>query len=202
MKKRIIYVIIFVVVVLGVIGLVVFFNNATTNRDETSNKVKIGSKTESTNTTEAITTIKKETVEATVTELDDGTLYQVGEPLQNIDLIIGDKFFETQINDIYINTTQYLGKTIEIEGLYYKDPYGYTIVGRYSNANLCQYCQGFPNLEYEWNGNQTPPLVNDVTWIKLKGTLTRGEDDYGEYYYIAANSLEVMNERGIDTVNN
>ena len=42
----------------------------------------------------------------------------------------------------------------------------------------------------------------EITWIKLTGTLKKGRDLFDEYYYIEANSFEVMNERGQDTVNN
>ena len=52
------------------------------------------------------------------------------------------------------------------------------------------------------SSNAISRLVDGITWLKVKGTLKAGTDSYGEYYYIAANSIEVMNERGIDTVNN
>ena len=203
-KKRIIYGILFVVVVLGIVGLIVFFNNATENRDKVANTTtSIGNKT--TDNTEAASA-KKETVQATVTELDDGTLYQVGEPLQNIDMVIGDNLYDTQIADININFSQYSGKTIEIEGMYMQNM-DYTFVGRFSTSNLCPTCpQGVSYFEYEWDGDQTPKLTDTVSWIKVKGTLASGRDfiegEFVPYYYIKANSIEVMNERGIDTVNN
>ncbi len=60
----------------------------------------------------------------------------------------------------------------------------------------------FTFFEYEWHGEKIPNLVDEIQWLKIKGTLTRGSDEYGEYYYIDAKSVEVMNERGQDTVNN
>ena len=208
-KKRIIYMIIFVAAVLGVGGLIMFFNNATASRDKQANSaINLGNKTTqnsidtNSNSNNNAQTTKKETVTTTVSELGDGTLYSIGDTTQKADIIIGDNLFDTQLSDINLNFSQYEGKTIEIEGMYMINS-PYTFVGRYSNSNLCQYCpQGYSYFEYEWNGDQTPYLADEVTWLKVKGTLTRGEDDYGEYYYIAANSIEVMNERGIDTVNN
>lgn len=211
-KKRIIYAILFVIVVLGVGGLIIFFNNATENRDKIANiPTNLGNKTttESTKnnaisniTSNNTTLVAKEKVAATISKLNDGTMYQTGDLIEKADIVIGDNLFDTQLADINLNFPQYEGKTIEIEGMYMENT-PYTFVGRYSNSNLCAYCpQGYSYFEYEWNGDKTPYLADEITWLKIKGTLTRGEDDYGEYYYIAANSLEVMNERGIDTVNN
>lgn len=207
MKKRIIYVIIFIVAIVGIAGLVVFFNNATTNRDEKQANItnNIGNKPkneDTSNTISTTTTNDEAKLAATVSEMDDGTLYQIGEPLDNIDLVIGDNLFDTQLSDINLNFSQYEGKTIEIEGMYMINK-PYTFVGRYSNSNLCAYCpQGYSYFEYEWHGDKSPRLVDEITWLKVKGTLSKGEDKYGEYYFIQANSIEVMNERGIDTVNN
>jgi len=45
-------------------------------------------------------------------------------------LVIGDDYFITQLNDIYYNVDDYIGKTIEIEGFPLSDP-SYKFVGRY-----------------------------------------------------------------------
>ncbi len=201
-KKRIIYGILFIVAVLGIGGVILFFNNATENRDKASNTATtLGNKT-----TETTATVKQQTAKATVTELEDGTLYQIGEPFENVDMVIGDNLFDTQIADININFSQYDGKTIEIEGLYMENNQ-YTFVGRYSTSNLCPTCpQGVSYFEYEWNGDQKPNLIDAVSWIKVRGTLAGGRDfiegKFVPYQYIKVNSIEVMNERGIDTVNN
>lgn len=202
MNKKVLYIIIFIVAIVGVVGLVFFFNNATQNRDSKVNTIASGEKEQTNN--------NKET-KVTVTELEDGTLYQIGEPIEKVDKVIGNNFYDTQINDIYLNFSQYEGKTIEIEGMYIKqtayngDPI--TLIGRYSTANVCQYCsQGYSSFEYEWKGDKTPRLISEVSWIKLKGTLKKGRyflnGQFDFYYYIEVNSMEVMNERGMDTVNN
>ena len=204
-KKRIIYAILFIIVVIGVVGLIVFFNNATENRDKIANTpTNLGNKTNDNTVNNNIieSNAKDNNKTTTVTKLSDGTLYQTGELIDKADIVIGDNLYDTQLADINLNFSQYEGKSIEIEGMYMlNNPY--TFVGRYSNSNLCAYCpQGYSYFEYEWKGDQKPYLVDEISWLKIKGILTRGSDDYGEYYFIDANSIEVMNDRGIDTVNN
>ena len=222
MGKRVIYLIIFIVAIAGVVGLVIFFNNATTNRDakiaNAANNLGNKTKTEVNSnvnpeittidtTTTATTTSQKAKLPTTVTELDDGTLYQIGEPLESVDIVVGDNMYNTQITDFNYNFPEYEGKTIEIEGMFMKNEdkllgYCYTFVGRYSNVASTCCPQGYAYFEYEWYGDQEPRLVDEITWLKVRGTLTQGEDAGGPYFYIAANSMEVMNERGQDTVNN
>ena len=210
MGKKVIYLIIFIVAIAGVVGIVMFFNNATANRDNTIAEAanNLGGKTKENKESNTIAETTNKKLATTITELEDGTLYQIGDKQENVDIVIGDNLFDTQLSDISLNFSQYEGKTIEIEGMYMKNEdklakYCYTFVGRYSNSNLCQYCpQGYSYFEYEWHGDKTPRLVDEITWIKIRGTLTKGKDKAGEYYYIKANSMEVMNERGQDTVNN
>lgn len=217
MGKRALYLIIFIVAIAGVVGLVIFFNNATENRDAkiadaannlggraSSATTKETNTTNTTNTSTNTTTAKKDT---TKTELDDGTLYQNGEALEKIDIVVGDNMYDTQITDFNLNFKEYEGKTVEIEGMYMENKNEvtnskYTFVGRYSNVPSQCCPQGYSYFEYEWKGDQTPRLVDEISWIKVTGTLKKGRDLYSEYIYIDANSIEVMNERGMDTVNN
>ena len=75
--------------------------------------------------------------------------------------------------------------------------------GRYATTSVCPGCPpGICYLEYEWYGNQTPEIIDEDTWIKVKGTLKEGRDQGIPYYYIDAASIEVMNEKGENTVEN
>ena len=79
----------------------------------------------------------------------------------------------------------------------------YTFVGRYSNSNICPNCPpGYAYFEYEWHGNQSPELVEEESWLKIKGKFTLGDDNGLPYYYIDVASMEVMNEKGLTTVDN
>ena len=205
MKKKIIYIVLLVVVL---VGIVLFFaiqdkiniggkqnNNSQVVGNRSSNEVASGTaKTDASNAKKA--TIRK--------ELEDGVLYTFSEEDKDADIVIGDNFFDTQITDIMNNFALYKGKTIEIEGMFL-DSAPYTFVGRYSTSNMCAYCpQGFSYFEYVWDGDKFT-TVNEQTWLKVKGTLCVGNDNtsnFQDYYYIQASSIEVKNEKGIDTVNN
>lgn len=112
----------------------------------------------------------------------------------NIDIVVGDKLYATQINDWYMYFDQYEGKTVEIEG-YYIDSDPYTIIGR--SGPSCPYCSGgYVSFEF-FSEDDLSGLVSESDWIKVKGILRQGDDsDYGPFYYIEAISVEKMDEVG------
>ena len=154
------------------------------------------------NTTEdSVVVEEKEIKTATVTELEDGTKYSVTDEEITPEIVIGDNYFGTQLADINMNFDQYEGKTIEIEGLYFENM-DYTFVGRYSTSNVCPTCPtGYSYFEYEWHGDKKLPVADSENWLKVVGTLEKGYDGV-EYYYIDVANVEIMNEKGIDTVSN
>lgn len=153
--------------------------------------------------TEDINTVAedKEIKKVTVTELSDGVKYSIIDEEINPEIIIGDNYYDTQLTDINLNFDKYEGKTIEIEGLYfYNDPY--TFVGRYSTSNMCPNCPtGYAYFEYEWRGDKEILAEVEESWIKVKGTLKRGNDGE-EYYYIDVVEIEVMKQKGKEIVSN
>lgn len=202
-KKKIIYVVL-LIVVLVVVGIFIFITANRTERldvGNSNNTTSLGNRgTESID--EATGNSGKKVV--TVTELNDGTLYAVTDKDIKADIVIGDNYFDTQLADINLNFSKYEGKTIEIEGFPLTNS-PYTFVGRYSTANLCAYCpQGYSYFEYQWQGDKTPELKEEESWLKVKGTLKSAYDDSigSDYYYIDVLSLEVMNKQGVKTVNN
>ncbi len=116
----------------------------------------------------------------------------------NIDIVVGDNLYATQINDWYMYFDQYEGETVEIEG-YYIDSDPYTIIGR--SGPSCPYCSGgYVSFEFFSDGDLSG-LVSESDWIKVKGILRQGDDsDYGPFYYIEAISVEKMDEVGQSTV--
>lgn len=142
-----------------------------------------------------------ETKPATETQLSDGIEYSVTDEEIKPEIVFKDSFFDTQISEINTNFPSYEGCTVEIEGLYFENE-NYTFVGRYSTSNLCAYCPtGYSYFEYEWHGDKKPELVDSESWIKIVGTLKEGNDGV-DYYYIDVARLEVMNEKGQETVSN
>ena len=68
---------------------------------------------------------------------------------------------------------------------------------------MCADCPtGYAFLEYQWNADNKPTLTPEDSWLKVKGKLAKGNDNGQEYYYIDVASIEVMNERGQETVSN
>lgn len=144
---------------------------------------------------------KKGTKASKETKLDDGIKYSVTDEDVKADIVLKDNYFDTQIADINLNFDNYEGKTIEIEGLYFENE-TYTFVGRYALSNLCPTCPaGYSYFEYEWNGDKVFSLKDSESWIKVIGTLKKGNDGV-DYYYIDASSIELMNEKGQETVSN
>jgi hypothetical protein len=60
-------------------------------------------------------------------------------------------------------------------------------------------------MEFQLKGTIDRTFTAKDDWIKVIGTLAKGNDetsDFQDYYYLEVLSIEVMNERGVDTVNN
>lgn len=118
----------------------------------------------------------------------------------NIDIVVGDEYYSTQINDWYMNFEEYEGKTVEIEGYYISDYLPYLFVGRYGPT--CPYCQGgYVCFEFYTKEDLTK-LVSGQDWIKVRGILRQDEDDSGKFYYIETLSIDKMEKAGLDTVAN
>lgn len=165
----------------------------TVSNEEVSNET-------SNETTENVT-VEKEVVAATETKLADGIKYSISNKEIKPEVVLKDNYYDTVIADMNLNFENYEGKTIQMDGLYFENGQ-YTFVGRYSTSNVCPACPaGYAYFEYEWHGDKEIELTDSESWIKVIGTLKKGNDGV-EYYYIDADSIEVMNEKGVETVSN
>ena len=136
--------------------------------------------------------------------VSDGTLYSIDGNVYTADVVVDEKFYDTTINDMWLNPKSYYDKNIEIEGLYLAN-LPYTFVGRYSESNLCPNCPtGYSYFEYQLKSDIDAELANEEDWIKVIGTLKEGIDESTKstYLYLDVLSLEVMNTKGNDTVTN
>ena len=207
MNKKILYIVLLVIVIVLVGGFFIFLSTSKSNQADANATNTLGSRSETTYTENEVKANENSTskeIKTTVTTLDDGTLYSLSEDTVKADIVIGDNYFDTQMTDLMTNYNNYKGKTVEVEGMYLAgEPY--TFVGRYSNSNLCAYCpQGYSYIEFIWDGD-TIKLTDTDSWIKVVGALKKGNDatsGFQDYFYLQADSIEVMNERGNDTVNN
>ncbi len=113
---------------------------------------------------------------------------------------IGDKFFITQVNDIYLNADDYLGKTIKLEGVFKQstgeEPYCFVI--RYGPG--CCGNDGLVGFEVAWDKEKDQTYPADDSWVEAEGVLKSYEEEGYQLSYIDLTSLNVLAKRGAETV--
>ncbi len=128
----------------------------------------------------------------TVSESDDNP--------SGIDIDITEKMYVAYINEIYVNTEDYLGKTIRIQGMFqaYLDVNnGQTYYYVYRTGPGCCGNDGsMCGFEFTW-GEDIP---NDNDWIEVVGSLRTYEEDGWTYLTLNAKSVTVLYTRGAETV--
>ena len=194
--KKVLWILLLIIIIVGIIFGVKFIKpKLDSNQYTDAFKEHSSSKSENDNTDKEYQKV----------ELEDGVLYTLTGKKEKADVVVGDNYFDTTINDMFLNYDKYKDKNIEIEGIYFiTDPY--TFVGRYSISNLCPYCpEGYSYLEYQLDGKLDYEFTDEKEWIKVIGTLQKANDEtsnYQDYFYIKVTNLEIMNERGQETVKN
>ena len=116
---------------------------------------------------------------------------------------IKEKMFATQVSDVYLNTGDYLGKTIKLEGVfkseqYYEDREPYRFVVRYGPGGCCG---GDANVGFEvkWSEENARPYPSAESWVEAAGEL-KVDDEVGIYLYLELVSLTVLSKRGAENV--
>jgi zinc transport system permease protein len=118
---------------------------------------------------------------------------------------IREKMFIAQVNDVYLNPEDYLGKTIKLEGLFKAEEYfnkesPLCFVVRYGPG--CCGNDGNAGFEVAWNNetaaNRTYPKDDD--WVEVVGTLQSYEEEGYPYLYLALSGLTVLDKRGAEFV--
>lgn len=167
-------------------------NTSTTlNQYESSNE-NSSSTNNSSNTESSSTSFKNEsnTVEEYTIENDvsiDGIVE------------IREKMFLSQVNDIYLNSDEYVGKNIKYEG-YFATFYDESTEKNYyfvlRNGPGC--CGNDSNVGFEIQWNDTIPEENQ--WLEITGTLEAYEENGYEYLRLLLKSFKILAVRGNDTV--
>ena len=115
---------------------------------------------------------------------------------------IKEKMFISQVNDVYLNKDDYLGKTIKLEGLFKMDQgydKTYCFVLRYGPG--CCGNDGNVGFEVAWDKEKEKPYPGEDAWVEATGELkTYEEDGELEFLYLDLISLKVMDKRGQETV--
>ena len=115
---------------------------------------------------------------------------------------IKEKMFISQVNDVYLNAEDYLGKTIKLEGLFKVEQgydKSYCFVLRYG-PGCCGY-DGNVGFEVAWDNEKKKPYPRENAWVEATGELkTYEEDGYNKFLYLDLISLNVLSKRGSETV--
>ncbi|MDR2457791.1 MAG: hypothetical protein LBD41_04855 [Clostridiales Family XIII bacterium] len=119
-------------------------------------------------------------------------------------IVVGDRMFVTQMNDIYLNAADYIGKTIKYEGAF--DIYELAKTGEkyYSVLRKGPGCCGNDanvGLEVIYdskNSKKAYPKKND--WVECVGVLGEYEESGAKYLRLELSSLEVLPFRGQEYV--
>jgi zinc transport system permease protein len=115
---------------------------------------------------------------------------------------IKEKMFIAQLNDVYLNTEEYLGKKIKYEGLftlYHWEETNKTYCQVYRQSPGCCGADGQAGFEVYWpESDKVYPNEND--WCEVIGTLETYQEDGMEYLQIALDSLTIKSERGLEFV--
>lgn len=113
---------------------------------------------------------------------------------------ITEKMYVSWINEIYVNTDSYIGKTVKIQGMYTTENFNnneYHYVYRVG-PGCCGNDGSMCGFEMTYDGEY--PKDND--WIEVVGVLETYVEDGQTYLNLKADSVTVMEERGSETVTN
>ena len=112
---------------------------------------------------------------------------------------ISEKMFIAQLDDIYLNQSEYLNKTIRYEGIFEAYELGDTNSNQYHVFRRAPGCcgdDGQAGFTILWDGQ--PPANND--WVEVTGTLQLHDDGNYEYLVIEAATLSTLPTRGQEFV--
>ena len=118
---------------------------------------------------------------------------------------IEEKVFMAQVDDIYLNSSDYLGKTIKMEGLFMRKQWNeqascYVI--RYGPG--CCGTDGYVGFEVNWDlqdkassDNREQKIYPEIgEWVEALGVLKSYKDRGVSNFYLALSELNVLEERG------
>ncbi len=124
-------------------------------------------------------------------------------PVNSEPVEINERVFISLINDIYINSEEYEGRTIKLEGIFKTEqlteeetPYCFVI--RYG-PGCCGY-DGNAGFEVAWKNKEKPSYPANDSWVEATGVLKKYSEYEMEYLYLDLTSLNVLNTRGAEYV--
>jgi hypothetical protein len=115
---------------------------------------------------------------------------------------VKEKLFLTQMNEILANVEDYLGDTIQLEGMFtvYAAENGTTYYSVYRNSPGCCGSDGQTGFEVHWKKTQHPAYPKENDWVRAVGVLEDYDEDGSTYLRLALTSLTVQSKRGTEFV--
>ena len=112
---------------------------------------------------------------------------------------ITDNFFIEQTNDVYLNLSDYIGKTIKIEGLIYsyKDSNGDICYAVVRNTPGCCGNDGLAGIDIRYFED----YPEENTWVEVVGVVGTDKIQGGEIPAIQVSTLNIK-EEGVSFVTN
>ncbi|QIB68808.1 hypothetical protein Ami103574_05500 [Aminipila butyrica] len=117
---------------------------------------------------------------------------------------IKEKMFLAQLNDIYLNQEDYLGKTIKYEGMFTQytwEEKGVTYYMVYRQSPGCCGADGQAGFEVVWPEGASAFYPQENDWVEAVGVLETVEEDGYTYLRLSLSSLTVLPTRGAEFVN-
>ena len=110
---------------------------------------------------------------------------------------IEEKVYLSQMTDVYMNTSDYVGRRISWEGYVLPDQIDEGVTGAVvRNTPGCCGDDGLTGFYIQWAGAM--PAEND--WVRVTGVLTVRAAEDNMYFLVEAEEIEVMGERGLEFV--
>ena len=108
---------------------------------------------------------------------------------------IREKLFVAQTNDIYLNSEDYLGKTIKYEGIFDAYHDDETDITYYSVVRYGPGCCGYDsNAGFEVIWDKEYPEISD--WVEVIGVLEEYDEFGTKYLRLKISSIKVLETRG------
>jgi len=117
---------------------------------------------------------------------------------KNVVIEIRERMFLGQVNDIYKNAQDYLGRKIKLEGIFLKDQYttGETFYSVIRYGPGCCGDDDQAGFEVAWPDNDRQAYPEDGSWVEVMGELKRNR----MWLYIELSSIIVKLDRGLEFV--
>jgi uncharacterized membrane protein YcgQ (UPF0703/DUF1980 family) len=116
---------------------------------------------------------------------------------------IKENLFIAQLNDVYLNQDDYLGKTIKYEGMFKRyswDETGMTYYLVYRNSPGCCGADGQAGFEVIWPEGSDKAYPAETDWCEVIGTLETYDESGENYLHVVLKSLTALDNRGAEYV--